>query len=64
MKASSKMKGLAYSLGMVVVTPFMVGCDPVTTGVALGGSILWLDVFLTPVRSLLGATALGIVNTF
>jgi|GEM_PF-2010723 len=63
MKFRTKIKGLVYSGGLVVMTPLMVGCDPFTTGAALAGSILWWDVFLTPVRSLLGSAALEIVNT-
>jgi len=63
MKFKTKIKGMIYSAGLVAMTPLMVGCDPFTTGAALGGSILWWDIFLIPVRSLLGSAALGIVNT-
>ncbi len=49
-------------MSVAMLTPFIVGCDPFTTGAALAGSILWWDVFLIPVRSFLGSTALGVVN--
>lgn len=63
MKKSTKQKGLFYSMAMMMMTPFMVGCDPFTAGAAIAGSILWWDVFLIPVRSLLGSTALNLVNS-
>lgn len=57
-----KTKALIYSMSLAMLTPFVVGCDPFTTGAALAGSILWWDVFLIPVRSFLGGTALSIIN--
>lgn len=58
-----KAKYLFYSTAVFAMAPFVVGCDPITTSVALGGGILWLDIFLIPVRSFLGGTALDIVQT-
>lgn len=58
----NKAKLMFYSMSVAMLTPFVVGCDPFTTGAALAGSVLWWDVFLIPVRSFLGSTALGVVN--
>ena len=51
------------SLSVFAMTPFVVGCDPITSTVAVGGGILWLDIFLIPVRAFLGSAALDLVNT-
>ena len=64
MNRKTKIKGITGSMSIVAMVPFMVGCDPFTTGATLFGSVFWLDIALTPVRSLLGSLALNIVNTF
>ncbi len=56
-------KYLFYSMSVFAMTPFVVGCDPITSTVAVGGGILWLDIFLIPVRAFLGSAALDLVNT-
>ena len=51
------------SLLLLACMPLMTGCDPITLAATTFGATLWLDIFLTPIRSLLGAFALNIVNT-
>jgi hypothetical protein len=43
--------------------PLLTGCDATTIAGASFGTILWLDIALTPIRSLLGAFALNVINT-
>ena len=52
------------SLLLLACLPLMTGCDPITFAATSFGAGLWLDIFLTPIRSLLGAFALNTVNTF
>jgi len=56
-------KSKLYSLVLLACMPLMSGCDPVTLSAVTFGSVLWWDIILTPVRSLLGGTALSLVNT-
>lgn len=53
-----------FSLLLLVCTPLMTGCDPITLAATTFGAGLWLDILLAPVRSLLGAFALNTINTF
>lgn len=53
-----------FALLLLASTPLMTGCDPVTLAATTFGAGFWLDIFLTPVRSLLGGAALDVVNTF
>ncbi len=52
------------SLLLLACMPLMTGCDPTTLAVTTFGTVFWLDIALTPVRSLLGAFALEVINTF
>lgn len=56
-------KNKLYSLLLLACAPLMAGCDPITLGTVTFGSVLWWDIVLIPVRSLLGGTALNLVNT-
>ncbi len=58
----SKTRGKLLSLPMLALVPMLVGCDPVTTGVATFGTALWTDIALIPVRSFIGATVLSFIN--
>lgn len=51
------------SLLLLACLPLMTGCDPITLAGTTFGAVLWLDIFLTPIRSLLGAFVLDVVNT-
>ena len=53
-----------FALLFLASMPLIAGCDPVTLAATTFGSVFWLDIFLTPVRSLLGGAALDVVNTF
>lgn len=53
-----------WSLLLLASIPLMTGCDTVTLAGTTFGAGLWLDIALTPIRSLLGAFALNTINTF
>jgi len=55
-------RGRLLSLLLLACTPLLAGCDPLTTGVTLYGSLLWTDIALIPVRSAIGSWALSIIN--
>ncbi len=61
-KTATKCK--LFSLLFLASIPLIAGCDPITLAATTFGSVFWLDIALTPVRSFLGGTALEIVNTF
>ena len=61
-KTATKCK--LFSLLFLASIPLITGCDPITLAATTFGSVFWLDIALTPVRSFLGGTALEIVNTF
>lgn len=62
----SRLSTLKYKLGVLMFlasVPLLTGCDATTIAGTSFGSFLWLDIALTPIRSLLGAFALNIINT-
>ncbi len=58
-------KSAALSVIAMTLLPVLTGCGigPGPLAAVTFGSVLWLDLALMPVRSLLGALALDIVNT-
>ncbi|MFQ5430821.1 MAG: hypothetical protein ACE5E1_10980 [Phycisphaerae bacterium] len=48
---------------LLASTALLTGCSPASVGAVTFGSALWLDIALTPIRSLLGGAALNLVNT-
>jgi len=58
------MKCKLFALLFMASVPLIAGCDPITLAATTFGAGFWLDIFLTPVRSLIGGAALDVVNTF
>ncbi|MBK8270748.1 MAG: hypothetical protein IPK83_21555 [Planctomycetes bacterium] len=56
-------KAAILSLFAVAMVPFTTGCLVAALPAVAFGSVLWLDLALTPIRSLLGGLALDVVNT-
>jgi len=61
-KTATKFK--MFSLLLLVGMTLIAGCDPITFAATSFGAGLWIDIFLTPLRSLIGGAALDVVNTF
>jgi len=57
-------RGKLLSFLLLASMPLMTGCDPLTVSATTFGATFWLDIALTPIRSLLGGAALNFVNTF
>ena len=53
-----------FALLLLASIPLMTGCDPASVAATTFGTVFWIDIALTPLRSLLGGAALDIVNTF
>ncbi len=61
-KTAAKCK--VFALLLLASMPLMTGCETATLAATTFGAGLWIDIFLTPVRSLIGGAALDFVNTF
>lgn len=55
-------KAKVLSLCVLACLPLMTGCIVELSAITFG-SVLWLDLALTPIRSILGGLALNAVNS-